>query len=120
MAGSGRVVVLFQPHRYSRMAALADGFAEVLAGTDLLVVSDIYPASEKPIPGVTSEALVDKLRERGHRDAHLCASVSDMAAFVAPRLQQDDLVITLGAGSVTTVGDTLLDLLGGKKGEVEP
>jgi UDP-N-acetylmuramate--alanine ligase len=119
VAGPERVVVLFQPHRYSRMAALADGFAEVLAGADLLVVSDIYPASEEPIPGVTSELLVDKIRKRGHRDAHLCAGVPDMAAFVAPRLRQGDLVITLGAGSITTVGDALLDLLGGKKGEVE-
>ncbi len=120
VAGKGRVVVLFQPHRYSRMAALSEGFADVLAGTDVVVVSDIYPASEKPIPGVTSEALLDKIRALGHGDAHLCAKVSDMAAFAAPLLRSGDLVVTLGAGSITTVGDALLALLDETKGEVDP
>jgi UDP-N-acetylmuramate--alanine ligase len=114
VAGAGRVVVLFQPHRYTRVAALMDGFAEVLGQADLLRVSDIYAASETPIRGVSGKELVRRIRSLGHRDVRHCPRVEDMAEEILPALRQGDLVVTLGAGHITTVGERLLDLLEGR------
>ncbi len=109
--GDGRLVVLFQPHRFTRLAALMDAFARVLALADVVVVSEIYAASEAPIPGVTGKVLVDKIARFGGAEAHFCPGVDDMPAFVAPLLRSGDLVLTLGAGSITGAGPRLLDLL---------
>jgi len=110
-AGDGRLVVLFQPHRYTRMAALMEGFARVLALADQVWVSDIYAASEEPIPGVNGEALVHKIGRFGQAEVHFCPRVDDMPASVLPTLRPGDLVLTLGAGNITNAGPMLLDLL---------
>jgi UDP-N-acetylmuramate--alanine ligase len=110
-AGGGRLVVLFQPHRFTRIAALGEAFAAVLAQADLVVVSDIYAASESPIEGVTGEALANAVSRLGKAEAHFCARVEDMPDFIAPKLEPGDLVLTLGAGSITSAGPRLLDLL---------
>jgi UDP-N-acetylmuramate--alanine ligase len=109
--GNGRLVVLFQPHRYTRMAALMDGFARVLALADVVLVSDIYAASEASIPGVTGAALAGKIEAFGKSQAHFCARVEDMPSTVRPMLLPGDLVLTLGAGNITNAGPELLDLL---------
>ncbi|MEW6758580.1 MAG: cyanophycin synthetase, partial [Acidobacteriota bacterium] len=114
VAGGGRVVVLFQPHRYTRVAALMDAFAEVLAQADLLLVSDIYAASESPIRGVSGKELVRRIRGLGHSGVRHCPRVEDMAGTILPALRPGDLVITLGAGHITTVGERLLALLEGR------
>ncbi len=114
MAGEGRVVVLFQPHRYTRVAALMDAFAEVLAQADLLLVSDIYAASESPIRGVSGKELVRRIRRLGHSGVRHCPRVEDMAVTILPALRPGDLVVTLGAGHITTVGERLLALLEGR------
>jgi len=110
-AGDGRLVVLFQPHRYTRMAALMEGFARVLALADQVWVSDIYAASEAPIPGVTGEDLVQKIERFGQAEVHFCPRVDDMPASILPTLRPGDLVLTLGAGNITNAGPMLLDLL---------
>jgi UDP-N-acetylmuramate--alanine ligase len=112
-AGEGRVVVLFQPHRYTRLAALSGAFARVLATADAVVVSQVYAASEAAIPGVSGEALVTEIRALGQPEAHYCAKVEEMPAFVPALLKTGDLVITLGAGNITNVGDALLEEIGG-------
>jgi UDP-N-acetylmuramate--alanine ligase len=112
VAGKGRVVVLFQPHRYTRLAALMDGFAKVLSAADVVVVSQIYAASERPIPGVTGEKLSGAIRGLGHREAFYCEKVEEMPEFIRPRLREGDLVITLGAGTITAVSDVLVRELG--------
>ncbi len=111
VVGAGRVVVLFQPHRYTRLAALLDDFARAFHGADLVVVTEIYAASEAPIPGVTGEALARQAAALGHRGVHFCPDVADLPAFAAPLLREGDLVITQGAGNITGVGDRLLALL---------
>lgn len=111
MAGDGRLVVLFQPHRYTRMAALMDGFARVLALADIVLVSEIYAASEAPISGVTGAALAARIEAFGKAQALFCARVEDMPSTVLPMLRPGDLVLTLGAGNITAVGPKLLDLL---------
>jgi UDP-N-acetylmuramate--alanine ligase len=107
-AGTRRTLVLFQPHRFTRTQALWDDFCHAFGEADVLRLVDVYPASEDPIEGVTSEALAHAIAERGHPDA---VWVGDMGA-AGERLAQEavpgDVVLTLGAGSVWTAGEELL------------
>ena len=108
LAGGRHMMTLFQPHRYTRLAAFLHDFAEVLSDADLVVVTDVYPAAEDPIPGVDGAALVERMASIGRAPAHLCPQVADLVSFAAPLLRAGDLVLTLGAGSITQVGDRLL------------
>lgn len=107
----GRLVVIFQPHRYSRTAALMDEFATAFGAADEVFVLDIYEASEQPIEGITGAALAAKIRAAGHARVSYAGPVEDAARTVLPSLKPGDLVATLGAGSVTGVGPQLLSLL---------
>ena len=111
--GSGlrRTVVLFQPHRYSRTADLMDDFARSFNNADVLFVSDIYAASEEPIDGVTAEILTTRIRQYGHKNAHYIGALDGAPEKVAQMLQENDLCITLGAGSVSRASDQILDIL---------
>jgi UDP-N-acetylmuramate--alanine ligase len=108
---SGRLVVVFQPHRYSRTRDLFDAFADAFHDADRLIVTGIYAAGEEKIPGVESAALVEAIRARGHRGVELIADLEQVAEVLAPDLRAGDLVITLGAGSVTRLGPRLLRAL---------
>jgi len=104
----GRLVVLFQPHRYSRTQALAREFAEVLAEADLLVLADVYAAGEKPIAGVSSDLIADQIGVLTDRPV---VRVRDRAAAlerVPPLLRPGDLLLTLGAGDVSRWGEPIL------------
>ncbi len=105
-----RVVCVFQPHRYTRTRDLFPEFATAFNDADVLLLSDIYAASEDPIPGVSPEALVEAIRARGHRDAHFVPR-AELAARARAVVKPGDIVITLGAGDVTNVGPELLKLL---------
>ena len=107
----GRVHVLFQPHRYTRTEALMDDFAKAFNQADRLFVMDIYAASEHPIAGVTSEALVERLRQFGHRSAAYCGNMQAGIDGILNDVSSGDLIITLGAGSVTQAGDLILERL---------
>jgi UDP-N-acetylmuramate--alanine ligase len=109
-----RTVVVFQPHRFSRTQELMDEFALAFNNADVLYVLDIYAASETPIEGITAEVLTDNIRRYGHKDATYIGDIDGAAAKVCPRLQAGDLVITLGAGSVTRLSDEILEQLRGK------
>jgi UDP-N-acetylmuramate--alanine ligase len=108
---SGRIVVVFQPHRYSRTRDLFDAFTDAFHDADRLILTAIYAAGEEKIPGVESAALVEGIRARGHRGVELVADLEQVAAVLAPDLRAGDLVITLGAGSVTRLGPALLRVL---------
>lgn len=108
----GRLVVIFQPHRYSRTAALMDDFAHAFDEADSVFILSIYAASEAPIEGVSGEALASKIRAAGHAAVSYAGPVEDAAKTVLPALRPGDLVVTLGAGSITNVGPQLLELLG--------
>ncbi|MEW6427090.1 MAG: UDP-N-acetylmuramate--L-alanine ligase [Thermodesulfobacteriota bacterium] len=114
-----RLVVLFQPHRYSRTQKLFEEFCTAFHQADALFLTDIYPASEAPIPGITGEYLARGIVEHGHRNVTCCPAVDDLAATAAPALAEGDVVVTLGAGSITGVGPKLLALLGGAPVEEE-
>jgi UDP-N-acetylmuramate--alanine ligase len=94
-----RICVLFQPHLYSRTRHLADELAEALAGADEVTVTDIYPAREQPVPGVTGRLVVDALSDRGVLAAYT-PSVDDGAARLARRARRGDVVLVVGAGDV--------------------
>lgn len=109
-----RLVVLFQPHRYSRTQALMKEFQTCFHLADLLVMCDIYAASEKPIAGVSSEGLLDAVQRHGQKHTLYLGDVETMAEAVLPHLVEGDLVLTLGAGTIVRVGEELLGLLSGK------
>ncbi|MBM3299090.1 MAG: UDP-N-acetylmuramate--L-alanine ligase, partial [Deltaproteobacteria bacterium] len=106
-----RIAVLFQPHRYTRTKALFEEFLTAFNHADLLYIMEIYPASEKPIEGVTGRALWEGIRRRGHRKAKFLGDRRLVPAQVAKDLEPGDLLITLGAGDVTNIGPEILEEL---------
>jgi UDP-N-acetylmuramate--alanine ligase len=104
-------VAVFQPHLYSRTRDLKDEFARAFDDADVLVLTDIFPARESPIEGVTGEMLPELARAYGHRDVHYVPNKADLPAALAALVQPGDLVVTMGAGDVWRAGDALLDLL---------
>jgi UDP-N-acetylmuramate--alanine ligase len=105
-----RVVVAFQPHRYTRTRDLLHEFATAFNDADVLLVTDVYAAGEEPIPGADAAALVSAVRACGHRDVtHVPRA--ELARAARERVRPGDLVLTLGAGDVTAVGPELLALL---------
>ncbi len=110
-SGGRRIVVVFQPHRYSRTQDLMEDFATSFNNADVAYLLDIYPASEKPIEGITAEVLTQKIEEFGHKNVKYIGGVDQAAGKVVENLQPNDLVITLGAGSITKLSDDILELL---------
>jgi UDP-N-acetylmuramate--alanine ligase len=114
-----RMVVLFQPHRYSRTQDLMDEFARSFNNADVLMVTDIYAASEDPIEGVSGEALVEAVSSFGHKDARHVGSVDDATQALLNEVHENDMVITLGAGNVYRAGEQLVELLKEREGKSE-
>jgi len=108
---SGRIVVVFQPHRYTRTRDLFDDFVSAFHDADLLVLTEIYAAGEPKIPGVESAALADAIRAHGHRRVQLVRDLDRVPETLVPELRDGDMVITLGAGNVCSVGPQLLAAL---------
>jgi UDP-N-acetylmuramate--alanine ligase len=113
--GFRRVHVIFQPHRFTRTRDLMDEFATAFADADTLCLLDIYPASERPIEGITAEALARRIAEAGNGTVKYAASFSDAVAAVAALARTGDMVLTLGAGSVSQLGAMMLETLEGAK-----
>jgi len=109
LAGTGRLVVVYQPHLVSRTRELGARMGEALSAADAVYVADLYLAREDPDPAVSSAIVVDAITGP---PARLAGPVEHVAGVVAPELQPGDLVLTLGAGDVTTVGPQILALLG--------
>lgn len=106
-----RVVAIFQPHLYTRTRDFADEFGRALAQAQTVVVTDIYPAREVAIPGVTGELVAHAARRHGGPDVMYIPDKAAIAEAMVKRLQPGDVVITLGAGDIADVGDSLLRLL---------
>jgi UDP-N-acetylmuramate--alanine ligase len=109
--GFRKVHVVFQPHRYTRTRDLMDDFTTAFADADSLFVLDIYAASEKPIEGISGEALARTVREKGGRSAQYVSSFSDAVSSVAAVAEDGDMILTLGAGSVSQLGPMILEKL---------
>jgi len=110
-----RIVVVFQPHRYSRAKALHAEFARSFRDCDVLLVTDIYPAGETPLPGVSGESLAEAIRREGHKDVTLVPDLQDVPAILEKRARAGDLLITMGAGSVWKAGEEYLKRVGSRR-----
>ncbi|MCR6634317.1 UDP-N-acetylmuramate--L-alanine ligase [Devosia sp.] len=111
------VVAVVQPHRFSRVHDLFDDFAACFNDADTVIVAPIYAAGEQPLPGVTHEELVNRIRARGHRDARVLNKPEDLAALIASRVADGDYVVCLGAGNITQWAAALPGELGALIGE---
>ena len=117
-----RVIAMFQPHRYTRTQALKEEFGKAFALANHVFVSEIYPASEKPIPGISGQTLVDAMIAAGHASAKYVPEISRIHEAAASVAQDGDLILSLGAGNIHEAGrrlaqdlttrDTLLDVMG--------
>ncbi len=106
-----RLVVLFQPHRFSRTKALFKEFLTCFRQADCLVMTEVYAASEEPVEGTNSKVLLEEIKRHGQRNTHYIPEVEEMAPLLLPLLQENDLVLTLGAGNIVRVGEKLLVLM---------
>ena len=105
-----RLVMIFQPHRYTRTRDLYEDFAEVLSKVDVLIVLEVYAAGETPIPGADGRALCRSIRQRGQLEPVFVATPAEVPAVLADLLHPGDLVLTQGAGNVGALARTLADL----------
>jgi len=103
-----RLVVVFQPHRFSRIAALGEQFAHAFSGADVVIITDVFPAGETPLPGVTGRVVADAVR-RAHPslDVTYVPGRAELRSHVAGLLVAGDLCLTLGAGDLTSLPDEL-------------
>jgi UDP-N-acetylmuramate--alanine ligase len=108
--GHQRIFVVFQPHRYTRTRDLLDEFSSAFADADTVIVLPIYAASEEPIPGVTAEGLVSRIQGP---TVHYAPEFAAAIAAVAGQVREGDLILTLGAGSVSQLGPLILAALEG-------
>ena len=107
-----RLLVLFQPHRFTRTRHLWDDFTKAFNQADILVLTDIYAASESPIPGITSEALAAAIREAGHKNVHYFRNMQEGIEFLLKNAKPADAILTIGAGNVSRASNEFMVLLG--------
>lgn len=103
-----RLVVVFQPHRYTRTKALFNEFITCFSDADTLILTDIYAASEPPIEGVSSKSLYESILRAGHPDVHYIPAFEDIVAKLVEIVRPTDTVITQGAGTVYKIGEKFL------------
>src|SRR5262249_21722371 len=106
-----RVVVAFQPHRFSRTAQLMDAFGPALAAADHVILTDIYGAGEEPIPGATLDALASAIRSSSSVALDVVPRLDDVVAAIVRVARAGDVVITLGAGSIGSLPEKVIDAL---------
>jgi UDP-N-acetylmuramate--alanine ligase len=111
-----RLVLVFQPHRYTRTQEQFDDFAAVLSTPDVLLLNEVYPAGEAPIPGADGRALARAIRIRGQVDPVFVDHLEELPPLLAAVLEPGDLVLMMGAGSIGRVATDLPRLLEGLNG----
>jgi UDP-N-acetylmuramate--alanine ligase len=109
--GFGKIHVIFQPHRFTRTRDLIEEFTTAFGDADSLFVLDIYAASEKPIEGITGESLSQRIREKNLKSGTYVSSTADAVNSAVAVAQDGDMILTLGAGSVSQLGPMILEKL---------
>ena len=109
----GRIITIFQPHRFSRTKALASEFAAAFDDSDIILVTDVYAAGEQPIPGVSGKLIFDALNKREHPGALYIPDMEDIPREISKLILPGDIVFTMGAGNIWSVGESLLKQLAG-------
>jgi UDP-N-acetylmuramate--alanine ligase len=111
----GKLIAVFQPHRYTRTRDLFDDFLTAFYAADILFMTEIYPAGEDPIPGVEGQRLFEGIRERGMKEAYFIPAKRDLARELLKAVKsmknEKIMIITLGAGDIYRVGEELLAML---------
>ncbi|SDX79007.1 UDP-N-acetylmuramate--L-alanine ligase [Albimonas donghaensis] len=115
VGAQGRVIAVHQPHRYSRLASLFEDFCKCFNEADMVAISEVYAAGEAPVEGADRDALVAGLTRHGHRDAVALASPEALPDYVAARARPGDIVVCLGAGSITQWAQALPEALAGRE-----
>jgi len=118
--GFRKIHVIFQPHRYTRTRALMDEFVQAFHDADTLTVLDIYAANEKPIEGITGEALAERIRQVEGQTARYVGSFAEAAEVVSSQAEDGDMILTLGAGSVSQLGPMILEKLHARQPVTHP
>ena len=104
-----RVVCVFQPHRYTRTKHLLEEFFTAFNQADRVIIMDIYAAGEQPIPGVSGQALYEGIRKYGHKDVAYLGGRDEIVKHLCETLREGDLLLTLGAGDVWKLGESVLE-----------
>lgn len=110
-----RVVALFQPHLYSRTKDFYKEFGRSFFNADVLVVTDVYPAREVPIPGVTGELIAKSAKDYGHKEVFYIEKKENLLPFLLELVKDGDMLLTLGAGDIYKIGEEFIKNYGGKK-----
>ncbi|HUU50170.1 MAG TPA: UDP-N-acetylmuramate--L-alanine ligase [Nitrospinota bacterium] len=110
-----RMIVVFQPHRYTRTQYLLNDFFTAFNDSDELIITDIYSAGEEPIENIDSRLIYEGVKKYGHKSVFHIRDQSEIVDFLMSIIQKGDLILTLGAGNISSVGDELLSKLGAKK-----
>ena len=111
-----RIVTVFQPHLYSRTRDFKEEFARSFFNSDVLIITEIYPAREEPIPGIDGDMLAELVRRYGHRGVHYVADKEDLAEYMLGVVQPGDTVITMGAGDIYRYGQQFVEALNDQRG----
>lgn len=110
----GRIIVAFQPHRYTRTKALMSEFVTSFNDADILIITEIYSASEKKIEGISGELLAELIKSSGHRHVEYAHSLEDVGERILSYAKEGDMVVTLGAGDISKVAEKLKEIWGGE------
>lgn len=108
---AGRLIAVFQPHRYTRTSFMYERFGEVLSDADEVIISDIYSAGEKPIEGIHAGLIVESLKKNGFNNVKFIATLDEIVEYLTDFVQNGDLVLTMGAGNVWMAGMKLVNRL---------
>jgi len=106
-----RIIAVFQPHRYSRTKLLAEKFGKAFFDADCVVINDIYSANESPISGISGETIFKEVKKSNHRQIKYLPSKDDILSYLSEIVQSGDIIITMGAGDIWTVGQELAEQL---------
>lgn len=109
-----RLVAVFQPHLYSRTKDFYQEFGRSFLNSDVFICTDVYPAREEPIPGVTGELIAEATRKFGHKNVHYIADKKNVPAFLNDIKQEGDIIITMGAGDIWKFGEQFVEMLNKK------
>ena len=110
-----RVLTVFQPHRYSRLSLLLKRFATAFNQSDVLVLTEVYPAGEDPLPGVSGQVLYDEVSQFGHKDVHFEPDLGKIPGLVAELAQPEDIIMVMGAGNISRIVPDIIAALEAKR-----
>jgi len=111
---AGRIIAIFQPHLFSRTIKLKNRFATAFNEADKVIITDIYPSREMPIPGVTGKIIYEAIKDYGHRNVTYIKNKDDVVTYLKKHAKRGDLILTIGAGDIYKVGEKFIRSEGGK------